>query len=222
MVPVLNEAALLPEALRRLRGGADEVIVVDGGSGDGSPELAKPFADQVLCEGGGLATQLNRGAAASCGDVLFFPYADTEFPQEWASSIRATLADARVAGGAFRLGFSSSAWRYRVIAAAGNWRSALGVGPLGDQGLFVRRQVFEVLGGFRSGVLLEDLDFVRRLRRHGRVRIASAPVRTSTRRWEHGGVVATTIRNWSYLVRHLLGRHGCKDRSHYHAYRGQR
>ena len=222
IVPVLNEAGQIVEALGRFREApVKELIVVDGGSSDGSEELAKPLSDLLLRETGGLARQLNRGAAQAAGEILFFPYVDTLFPEDWPAKLEEALADPTVVGGAFRLGFDSEQRRFKLIAALGNFRNRMGLGPLGDQGLFVRRCAFEEIGGFREDVLLEDLDLVRRLRGLGQLRIVAESVRTSTRRWDQGGAVATTCRNWAYLLKHLMGRHGARARSAYREYRSE-
>ena len=220
VVPTLNEAPRIETRLRALRdeGALHELLVVDGGSDDGTVERATPLAERVLEESGGLARQLNRGVAAATGDVVFFPYADTVLPANWYASIERAVEDPKVVGGGFRLGFDSDRWPYRLIAATANLRSALGWGPLGDQALFARREVAADVG-FREEVLLEDLDFVRRLRHAGRVRVLPAPVATSVRRWEHGGIAVTTLRNWAYLARHILGTRSDRTRQEYRRFR---
>ena len=209
VVPVLNESAGLVPFLEELRrGNPHEIIVVDGGSEDGTQALARARADRVLVESRGLARQINHWVESTTGDVIFIPYADTRLPEGWSEVIRRCLVDSRVVGGAFRLALDSPRVRYRVIAGIANWRSRLRMGPLGDQAFFVRREAFEALAGYRTDRLLEDLDFVRRLRRKGRVVIAPEPVRSSVRRWESRGLVATTLQHWRYLICHLLGREG--------------
>ncbi len=221
VVPVLNEAPRLAEHLAALHSGdgENELIVVDGGSDDGSAELAREICPRVLVERGGLARQLNRGAAVARGEILFFPHADTRLPDGWTRIIRDTLARPRTAGGAFRLGFDSSRLHYRVIAGVANLRNAFGIGPFGDQAIFVRHEPFDRIGGFRDEVLLEDYDLVVRLRREGGFRIARAAVRSSVRRWERRGVVATTLGNWSFLLAYLLGLGGPRSRAAYRQYR---
>ncbi|MFQ5653757.1 MAG: glycosyltransferase, partial [Planctomycetota bacterium] len=116
VVPVLEEAEEIRGFLDRMRaGGPHEIIVADGGSSDGTIELAREGADRVIVEPGGLALQLNRGAAAATGDVLLFPYADTRLPDGWPEAIDRVLTRSGVAGGAFRFRLAGSGLRYRLI-----------------------------------------------------------------------------------------------------------
>lgn len=205
IVPTLDEEEHLPALLAALRQVPHvECIVVDGGSRDDTVALATASAHRVLVEPDGLAAQLNAGARAARAEVLFFPYADSRLPGGWEREIERVLARPGVVAGAFPLALDSSRLVYRAIAAGSRLRTRLGLGPLGDQALFVTRTAFESTGGFRSGPLLEDLDLVQRLRRQGRLVIAAAPVVSSTRRWEHDGLARTTLRNGAFLLCHLL------------------
>lgn len=217
VVPALQEEERVQPFLRSLREARPkEIILVDGGSSDATADLGREEADHVLVESGGLAEQLNAGAEHASGEVLFFPYCDTRLPSAWPRIVLDTLADSRTAAGAFRLGFDSRRLRYRIIAGLSNFRTSLRVGPFGDQAIFLRRKTFEAVGGYRADVLLEDLDLVSRVRRHGRVRVAPEPVRSSVRRWERDGALPTTLRNWKYLAAHFLG---SKSRASYRRYR---
>ncbi|MCA8961434.1 MAG: TIGR04283 family arsenosugar biosynthesis glycosyltransferase [Planctomycetes bacterium] len=208
VVPVLNEAQYVRRFLQRARRDPpDEIVLVDGGSDDGTVEIARIAAARDLPlrierSTSGLARQLNTGAALARGDVLFFPYVDCRLPEGWSAAIRAAMGDPAVAGGAFRLGFDR-AGIFRTVAAVANLRTALGLGPLGDQGIFVRRPIFEALGGYREDRLLEDLDFSRRLRTLGEVRVLTPSIETSTRRWRAHGLVRTALTNWFYLGLHF-------------------
>jgi glycosyltransferase involved in cell wall biosynthesis len=202
VVPTLDEAAEIVPALESLRrGGVDEIVVVDGGSRDGTPEKAAPLADLVIEGRGGLSAQLNQGAARAASAVLLFHYADVRFPPGGRTGILAALEDEGVVGGAFHLRFGSTRWRYRLTARAANVRNRLGLGPFGDQSLFARAHVFHALGGFSAGAFFEDLDLVRRLRRAGRFRIVPEAVEASVRRWESLGYARTLATHyWLYLV----------------------
>ena len=207
IVPTLNEATVIGPTLRALRReDPHEIVVVDGGSEDGTLDEARPHADRMATERGGLARQLNRGAEEATGDVLLFNYADT-IPA--AGAIRAlveTLAEGDVVGGAFKLGFDSGRRAFGIVAAGANLRNLIGFGPFGDQGIFVRRGAFFKAGAFRSAVFLEDLEFVRRVRRLGRFRILGLRVRTSVRRWDEQGMLRTLFCHWLMSVVYLCGK----------------
>jgi rSAM/selenodomain-associated transferase 2 len=195
VVPTLNEAENLRRLVPELLAGFEEVVVSDGGSADGSAELARRLGARVVEGPAGRGGQLNRGAAASDGDVLLFLHADTRLPPGAPELLRRALAGGAV-GGAFLLRFDR---RPPLLALAEKliaWRTRWTRLPLGDQAHFVTRAAFTALGGYRDWPILEDLDFARRLKRHGRVALIDAPVTTAARRYLHGGIVATAARNW--------------------------
>lgn len=207
LVPTLNEEGSLVESLASLRdAGMDEVLVADGGSQDATVARAQPHADRVLSVTGGLFAQLNHAAAAAVGDVLVFHYADVRFPLPGRALIEHTLADPAVGAGAFRLAFDSKRWGYRFVAAGARVRNWCGLGPFGDQTLFVRAEVFRRLGGFNPGAFLPDLDLVRRLRRAGRFVLLNAPVHASVRRWERQGFARTLLEHWWLTAVYVLRR----------------
>lgn len=195
VVPTLNEADNLARLVPELLASFDEVVVSDGGSADGSADLARRLGARVVEGPAGRGGQLNRGAAASEADLLLFLHADTRLPPGAPALVRKAVADGAV-GGAFLLRFDPRppllALGERLIA----WRTRWARLPLGDQAQFVTRGAFTALGGYRDWPILEDLDFARRLRRHGRVAVIRAPVTTAARRYLRGGIVATTARNW--------------------------
>jgi rSAM/selenodomain-associated transferase 2 len=195
VVPTLNEAENLGRLVPELLAGFDQVVVSDGGSADGSAELARRLGARVVEGPAGRGGQLNRGAAASDGDVLLFLHADTRLPPGAPGLLRRAVAGGAV-GGAFLLRFD----RRPPLLALGEkliaWRTRWTRLPLGDQAHFVTRAAFTALGGYRDWPILEDLDFARRLKRHGRVALIEAPVTTAARRYLQGGIVATTVRNW--------------------------
>lgn len=206
IVPVLDEAQGLGPVLRALRSEPfSSVVVVDGGSRDESVSIARGQGVEVLTEPGGLAAQLNRGAAGATEDILFFVYADSELPPRSVEKINSALRGPETVGGAFSLRLADDRPLFRWISRGANWRSRLGLGPFGDQGIFVRRRVFEVLGGYRSDRILEDLDLVQRLRREGRVELLRSSLGSSIRRWERHGLLITTAHHWWALGQHLVG-----------------
>lgn len=203
IIPTWNEAAGLGETLARVQmAPSTEVIVVDGGSTDGTPALARAAGAAVLTATRGRAHQMNRGAAQATGDILVFLHADTWLPPDYPQQVHHVLRDPTVGLGAFPLAIRSRDWRLGLVAWGVNQRSRwLGL-PYGDQALFLWRRRFEAMGGFPEVPILEDFLLVRTLGCQSRIRLAATPVQTSARRWERLGVWATTCRNqrilWGY------------------------
>ncbi len=208
---MLNEEREIARTLDAIAAGARgaeaivEVIVVDGGSSDRSREQARPRCARVLDAPRGLARQMNAGAAAAKGDALVFVHADTLVPLTFARDIAAALADPTVVGGRFDLRLNDDAPMLRLIGWLISARSRLSRTGTGDQAIFVRREVFERLGGYPDIPLCEDLDLARRLKRIGRVACLRSRVTSSARRWRQRGVLATTLRMWFIRVAFLLG-----------------
>lgn len=201
IVPTRNEAAWLPHTLRSIpRGPGVEIIVSDGGSTDETLALAAPLADRLVESAPGRGSQLNAGAAAASGDILLFLHADTRLNHGALDAVRDALRDPHLVGGAFRAEIDSRRVSMRLITFGINLRSRWLRLPYGDQALFVRRRVFDAMHGFRSIEIMEDVDFVRRLRRHGRLTLLRSSVRTSARRWAANGVARTTLANWAALA----------------------
>ncbi len=202
IIPALNEEDVVAQAVRSVREEA-EVIVVDGGSEDRTRAVAEAEGAAVLAAPSGRGRQLDAGARRAAGDWLVFLHADTRLEAGWAPSLRRLGADA--VGGAFRFAIDSSRIGYRFVEAGVALRCRLWRLPDGDQGLFVRREVYGMIGGFPPLPLMEDVVFVRRLSRVGV--LAFPPVRalTSARRWERRGILATTVRNW-WLGLYAFGR----------------
>jgi rSAM/selenodomain-associated transferase 2 len=205
IIPVLNEAGQIGQLISRTRQtGADEIIVVDGGSSDGTPAAAAG-ADRVLSGSRGRARQQNAGAAAAEGDVLVFLHADCRLPAEALRQIEAALADPRCIGGCFRQQIDAAGVRYRLLEAGNAWRvRALGW-AYGDQGVFLRREVFEAVGGFPDVPFMEDLYLMKRLKSRGRFVLLPARLEVSARRWQQTGVVRQTMRNWRSIALAHLG-----------------
>lgn len=210
IIPTLDEGRGLAATLEAVRAaGVEDLIVVDGGSRDDTLRVARRSTDRIVHTPAppGRARQMNAGARKATGDVFLFLHADTVLGPWAVPAIQTALMDERVVGGAFRLGIERIPGRpgLRLIAAAANLRTALTGLPYGDQGLFVRRAVFERIGGFPDLPLMEDVAFGRRLQQAGRVVILPMAATTSARRWEREGLVYTTFRNWALFSLYLLG-----------------
>ena len=206
IVPTLDEAAGIERCLGRLqdaRGRGHEVVVVDGGSRDATPALARPLADRVLSAPRGRATQMNAGAAAARGDGLVFVHADTLLAADADGEVAAALA--RAAWGRFDVRIAGRHRLLRVIAATMNLRSRLSGIATGDQAIFVRRAVFEALGGYAAIPLMEDVELSRRLRRRAWPRCLRTRVETSGRRWERRGVLRTVALMWRLRLAYWFG-----------------
>ena len=149
---------------------------------------------------------MNRGAAAAGGEILLFLHADTRLPQDALESVSATLRDPGVVGGAFSLGIASPHPFFRVIERTVSLRTRFTRIPYGDQAFFFDRRFFHRIGGFSDIPIMEDVELMRRVKKHGyRIRILPAPVRTSPRRWEREGFVSCTLRNWLLVTLFYLG-----------------
>lgn len=201
VVPVYNEAHIVPDLVSHLAGlDAWEVMVVDGGSGDGTRDKLNeiaPASMQVHRSGRGRALQMNRGARSATGDLLLFLHADTRLPER----ALATLADAlrrdpTKRWGRFDVRFDDAGPALRLVAGAMNRRSAWTSICTGDQAMFVYRREFLDIGGFAPMPLMEDIDLSRRLKRRSRPLRIRHPVTTSARRWRVHGVWRTIGLMW--------------------------
>ncbi len=207
IVPVLNEAALVGEFLRRVRAldPGLEIIVVDGGSSDGTETIARPFADQVIAAPPGRASQMNAGAAQARGEILWFLHADCEAPREAVAEIEALLSESPYVGGCFRLRYPRLEPVYRVSDSLGNFGVDLFGFALGDHGIFCRRAVFEKIGGYPIVPILEDAELYCRLRRRGRMRQLRPRIISSPRTFERNGRYRTTLTYFLILFLYVCG-----------------
>ena len=207
IVPVLNEAAGLAGFLEHLRerAGEAEIIVSDGGSTDGTTEIAKAGGARVVSGPRGRALQLNRGAEVATGEWLWFLHADSHLPADALSDLGEATKDAGLAGGCFRIRIPSPEPIYRVSDTLGNVGVDLFRIALGDHGIFCRRSVFEEIGGYPEVPLMEDAELYVRLRRRGRVRQLPAVIETSPRRYERNGPYRTTAVYALILALYVLG-----------------
>lgn len=206
ILPILNEAHCLHESLSDLgRFDGLEIIVVDGGSQDGSRDIALHYTPLVFGATPGRGRQMNVGARKATGDVFLFLHADTRIDPSGLIALRDVMSASGVVGGAFRLQVDSERFGVRCVVAGANLRGRWFGLPYGDQGIFVRASVFHRLGGYPEIPLMEDLSFVRRLHREGEFVLLSHPAITSSRRWDKEGVIFTTIRNWILVTLYFMG-----------------
>jgi rSAM/selenodomain-associated transferase 2 len=207
VVPVLNEAAGIAatlQALAPLRERGAEVIVVDGGSADDTLLRAAPWADRVLGSPRGRATQMNAGAAAARAPLLLFLHADTQLPDGADAVLYAAIAGGAV-WGRFDVHIEGRSPLLRLVAALMNQRSRLSGIATGDQALFVRRELFDRVGGFPDQPLMEDIELSCRLRALAPPHCLRQRVRTSGRRWETQGVWRTIWLMWRLRWRYWRG-----------------
>lgn len=205
VIPTLNEESSLPETVAALPDGLAEVVVADGGSRDGTCEIARSAGCRVVQTGTGRGVQMNAGAAAATGDVLLFLHADTRLPTRAAAEIRRALETPGVVAGGFRLRIGSDDPFLSLVAATANLRTRATRIVYGDQALFVRRDAFEAAGRFPDFPIMEDVALGRRLKRFGAIALVDACVTTSARRWERENPLYTTLRNWVLVSLFLLG-----------------
>ena len=208
IVPTLNEAAAIVDqlaSLQPLRQRGAEVIVVDGGSGDGTPALAAPLADSVIGAKCGRASQMNAGAARAQGRVLLFLHADTRLPESADRLIEDGLSRRKRAWGRFDIAIEGRHSLLRVVAWFMNRRSRMTGIATGDQAIFVRQDLFERIGGFPDIPLMEDIALSRRLKRAGPPLCLRDRAVTSGRRWEAGGVLRTVVLMWRLRLAYYRG-----------------
>lgn len=208
IIPTLNEAEGIVatlESLGELRRRGHEVIVVDGGSGDGTANLAEGLADRVLAASAGRAAQMNAGARAAAGDVLLFLHADSRLPDAADRLVLQGLAAGGAAWGRFDVRIASAHPLLRVVETMMNLRSRLTRICTGDQGIFVRREAFETVGGYPDQELMEDIAISARLRRLSAPLCLRERCLTSARRWEIRGVLRTIVLMWWLRLQYALG-----------------
>jgi len=208
IIPVLNEAKNLERLLPHVRAicpGA-EVIVVDGGSEDETLAFVSRFPwVKCVSSGRGRATQMNAGAKVARGEVFLFLHADTLLPGGAQEAILGAFTDPGIVGGRFDVRFDNPRLIFKVIAALMNLRSRLSEICTGDQAIFVKREVFEALGGYPEIPLMEDVELTRRLKRRGRLSSLSLQVTTSARKWEQERVLRTILIMWTIRLLYSVG-----------------
>ena len=197
LIPTYNEAARIVPLLQQLRVQSPDgdLIVADGSSADSTAALAEPYA-RVVVTAANRGLQLNRAARAARGDHFLFLHADVSFPLDGLAAVERALSDPAVVGGNFTLEFSGDDFPSRIFTLVDRWRRRFGI-FYGDSGIFVRREIFERLGGFREWPVLEDYDFARRLVRAGKTVYLPQVVRVSSRRWN--GRLLRTMTAWFFI-----------------------
>ncbi len=198
IIPTLDEAENLRETLDALRDFDNaEIIVVDGGSADATVAIARDYDVKILHSQRGRGTQLQTGGAAASGDVLWFVHADTIAPPEAIFEIEKALKDSRIVGGNFTIRFDGERFAAKFLTWLYPQLNLLGL-IYGDSAIFVRREIYERIGGFRDYPIFEDLDFIQRLRKTGEIATLPSIVTTSSRRFEDKSFVLTFAR-WTLL-----------------------
>jgi rSAM/selenodomain-associated transferase 2 len=199
-----NLAALLPGLAAQE--GIMETIVVDASGDEHAEEVALRFgATFINCQAPNRGQQMNIGAAASSGDVIIFQHCDTGLDERHVEAIRLALSDSRIVGGAFYRKFDGRHPRLMWLESVARFLTRHGGTLYGDQSIFVRRDVFEKLGGFAKIPLMEDVEFSRRLRGMGKIAVLDPPVASSARRHLRKGAWRTTIQNGLFIVLYNLG-----------------
>jgi rSAM/selenodomain-associated transferase 2 len=204
IIPCLNEAKTigpLLHLLQPLRAEGHEVILVDGGSGDGTQAIAEPWVDAFLVSEAGRARQMNSGAQAAGGDILWFLHADSRLPGGAAQAV----IEGDVVWGRFDVRLSGAHPLLRLVSCMMNLRSRLTGIATGDQGIFVSREAFEQVGGFDEIPLMEDIVLSRSLKRLSRPLCLHEQLVTSSRRWEMRGILRTILLMWWLRLAFALG-----------------
>ncbi len=207
VIPVLNEAELIGSMLARTwEAGPAEILVVDGGSEDATPQIAEKAGCRVLfCDRPSRGLQQRVGAEQAKGEVVLFLHADTWLAPGGLEQIRTAMSDPHVLAGAFRQRIEAHGVLFRLLERGNVLRVRIRGMAYGDQGIFLRRKTLERLGGYPDLPLMEDVALMRKLRRQARPVLLAGPLHVSARRWLRAGVFRQSLRNWSLLARYRLG-----------------
>jgi rSAM/selenodomain-associated transferase 2 len=208
IIPALNEAEYIQSTLvplQSMRARGVEVVLVDGGSDDETVSLARPFTDRVIRSARGRAQQMQAGVAISSGRVLWFLHADTRVPDNADQLILAALENGLFGWGRFDVTLSGGHILLRTIAWLMNRRSRLTGIATGDQAIFIRRELFDRIGGFQPIPLMEDIALSRALKQHCRPACINQKIESSPRRWHKHGVTRTILSMWGLRFAYFLG-----------------
>ncbi|MEJ2695408.1 MAG: TIGR04283 family arsenosugar biosynthesis glycosyltransferase [Candidatus Sulfobium sp.] len=210
VIPTFNEEGMVGRCIESVRAeNADcEIIVVDGGSRDQTVSEAEGFGDVLTVQSErGRGLQLNAGAAAARGDVLLFLHVDTVLEEGWSVEVLSAFEEEGVVGGAFTFMIDSPGLHYRITEQWVKLRCTFFALPYGDQGIFVKRDFFEKIEGFRDIPIMEDVDLVERMKKFGRISIKEKKAYTHARKWMREGWFRTSVRNQSIMAMYRLGVH---------------
>lgn len=206
IIPVLNEAGSLPQTIASLPSlKSIEIIVVDGGSQDNTPEIAKTLGVKIIQTQPGRASQMNAGAEVATGDILLFLHSDTLLPPNFGQWVLQSLRQPQTIAGAFQLQIDGPGIGLRVVEKLANARSRILKMPYGDQAIFLRRSTFEKMGGYPPLPIMEDFEMMRQLQKKGHIDIVPVSAITSARRWQKLGVIKTTLINQLIIAAYFLG-----------------
>jgi rSAM/selenodomain-associated transferase 2 len=210
IIPVLDEAGIINRAVANLRQVdrrlSIEIIVVDGDPRGATIPAIEDGAVRTTTAPRGRAVQMNCGAALATGEILLFLHADTVLPPQAFALILAAMNDSRIVAGAFDLGFDADRRLFRITERYVFLRTRLTRVPFGDQAIFIRKDYFDRIGGYRPIPIMEDVELMKRIRKRGdRICIIPVKVRTSARRYMREGIVYGTFRNWLLQFLYALG-----------------
>ncbi len=208
IIPCLNEGGVIGRLLERLqplRQQGYEVILVDGGSSDGTRSIARPLVDRLLQTPPGRARQMNAAAREASGEWLWFLHADSDVDAETLLGLPEQIAMGGRLWGRFDVSLDGGHRLLPLVALFMNWRSRLSGIATGDQGIFVQRRLFDAIGGYPEIALMEDIALSRILRAEGRPLCLRQRLRTSARRWERHGVLRTVFLMWRLRLLYFLG-----------------
>lgn len=206
IIPTLNEAAHIAALVNELAAlPAVEVIVADGNSNDATGEKAVAAGARLVRTATGRGAQMNGGAAVATGNILLFLHGDTRLPPAFLPQILAALARPGVIAGTFRLAINARGFKFRLVEWLANLRTTWFKMPYGDQGIFIYTATFKKTAGFPELPIMEDFEFVRKLRTQGRMATLELAATTSARRWQEMGVFRTSLINQAMVAAYLLG-----------------
>jgi rSAM/selenodomain-associated transferase 2 len=210
IIPVWNEEAIISRTIEHVRdlsaSGSAEIIVVDGDPAGRTIKAARHTGVKTALSEKGRGCQMNLGASLAEGEILIFLHADTLIPPDSLELIEAAMEDSSCIAGAFDLVIDSERPAFRLIEKAASFRSRMTRIPYGDQTIFIRKGDFRELGGFKNIPIMEDVEFMQRIKKQKRkICIIGRAVLTSPRRWEKEGIVYTTLRNWLLIALYFCG-----------------